>query len=207
MSARFQREIHETSPTKKFFTPRLGGKNREPQPPPVFDYFTAISKPDVSSVFNRTRNGRNTTTRSRAPGTKSCAQRKGKQQSPDSKNSNPAKNATASNERKDVGEKGNGTVDDDKLSNLLKKNAPAADGNVDTTTKAIENNDEHRTTEKKAKNERSDCENAAAKSPVLQVKGSRIPRAKMPVNTIHEVHPVANTDLIKTIKKTLKFKF
>lgn len=64
----------------------------------------------------------------------------------------------------------------------------------DTTREMVENSNKIQVADKKVKNEKSnDCENNAAKSPVLQIRGSKIPRAKvvvLPVHTIQECHPV-----------------
>ncbi|XP_054012248.1 uncharacterized protein LOC128894506 isoform X2 [Hylaeus anthracinus] len=225
MSARSQREIKETSTTRRSFTPRVTGKKRAPKPEIIFEYDVAISKPDLPNFLELKKNGRypmvsgvslkkralktrvrsrlmsrkNFQTRPRVLGTKSSIQRKGKVRSPDSKNSKGAKNTTSSpgisDEEKKTGEKenviDNGTTDGDESSNLLKKNKPRDGSNVNDAIEAIENIDTQQTSEKKPKDERSSCESSPAKSPVLQIKGSRIPRAKIlafPIHTVHEFH-------------------
>ncbi|XP_053995089.1 uncharacterized protein LOC128885207 isoform X2 [Hylaeus volcanicus] len=225
MSARSQREIKETSTTRRSFTPRVTGKKRAPKPEIIFEYDVAISKPDLPNFLELKKNGRypmvsgvplkkralktrvrsrlmsrkNFQTRPRVLGTKSSTQRKGKVRSPDSKNSKGAKNAISSpgisDEEKKTGEKenviDNGTTDGDESSNLLKKNKPRDGSNVNDAIEAIKNIDTQQTSEKKPKDERSSCESSPAKSPVLQIKGSRIPRAKIlafPIHTVHEFH-------------------
>ena len=75
----------------------------------------------------------------------------------------------------------------------------------DATLEVAETSDKNPVAEKKVQIESpNDCENAAAKSPVLQVKGSRIPRAKVaafPVHTPQECSPVLC--LKRNIKTTL----
>ncbi|XP_076171222.1 uncharacterized protein LOC143148619 isoform X2 [Ptiloglossa arizonensis] len=158
-------------------------------------------------IRSRIMSRKNFQNRSQTLGTKSYGRRNAKTRSTSIKKSNYARNATpssgVSDEEKDIGDKenviGNGAVDGEHLSNSPKKNAPTDDEN-DTTRKAIE--DKHRSTEKKLTIEKSECENTAAKSPVLEVRGSRIPRAKVVACPVHEFHTAKKVTINDKVKDT-----
>ncbi|XP_043508800.1 uncharacterized protein LOC122528115 isoform X1 [Frieseomelitta varia] len=103
-----------------------------------------------------------------------------------------------------------GTDDIRHLSDLLRRNLVVNGKNISfkDTKEAIENDDDdddddddsHGMTQEEIKNEKSDdCESATTKSPV-QVKGSKIPRARIAIHTFH------STKRIKT-KESPRLKY
>ncbi|KOC60632.1 hypothetical protein WH47_07993 [Habropoda laboriosa] len=177
MSTRSQHGTHNTPTTKRYRSPRISVKNRAPKPPITYDYDAAISQPDVPNLLDRKRIGRSAMKRSQELKTKSLVQKCAKARSPNGNNMNHVNKTITSpgifHEEKDDKENVTSNVVEGK--SILYKDKPK---------EVIEGaNDEQ--TDRKVENE---SENDVMKSPVLIVKGSRIPRAKITVFPVHTPH-------------------
>nr|XP_034178424.1 uncharacterized protein LOC117603401 isoform X1 [Osmia lignaria]XP_034178451.1 uncharacterized protein LOC117603401 isoform X1 [Osmia lignaria] len=213
MSARSQRGVHETT-IKRFPTPRVNQPNRAPKPAITYDYDAAVSQPDVPDFLNFKKAGRgvmvsgvplkkralktrlrcrimsrkNFQKRSQTFRPRSVVQRHAKV--PDRRyTKKPIASSDVSEEETDVLEKENVTdngtnIDDSSV--YRKKDAKNVykDGN-----ETIESIGDNQITGRKEKHERpDDCDSVTAKSPVLQGKSSKIPRAKTTAFPVQELH-------------------
>ncbi|KAK9299329.1 hypothetical protein QLX08_007587 [Tetragonisca angustula] len=184
MSARSRRGAHDTSMAKRFRSPRITAKNRAAKPQITYDYNAAISQPDVPNSPDYKKIGHDAMKRSQELKAISLIQKNAKIRSPKRGN---WKTIVASDIDKENREKENittnsGTDDIRHLSELR------------DTEEAIENDDDDDDSrgmpQEEIKNEKSDdCESAATKSPV-QVKGSKIPRARIAIHTFHSTKKI-----------------
>ncbi|XP_050596455.1 uncharacterized protein LOC126925117 isoform X2 [Bombus affinis] len=216
MSARSQRGTHDTPTTKRFRSPRITVRNRTAKPHITYDYDAAISQPDVPNLLDYKNIGRGvmvsgvplrkkalkTRLKGRIISRKNFQKRSQeyKTKSLIQKNASPIKTHTRSPSRINqktmasssifekenyIGEKENITYNDtnnvEHLSNSLRD-----------TKEAIENDNDNQMTQQ-IKNETSENYEIAKKKSPVQVKGSKIPRAKIavfPVHTFYELHSV-----------------
>ena len=223
MSARSQRGVHETT-IKRFPTPRVNQPNRAPKPAITYDYDAAVSQPDVPDFLNFKKAGRGAMVsgvplKKRALKTRlrcRIMSRKNFQKRPQTfrprsivqrhakvsdrrYTKKPIASSDVSEEETDVLEKenvtDNGTNIDDSLV-YRKKDAKNVykDGN-----ETIESIGDNQITGRKEKHERQDdCDSVTAKSPVLQGKSSKIPRAKTTAFPVQELNSVLKMIIIKT---------
>ncbi|CAL7936348.1 unnamed protein product [Xylocopa violacea] len=187
MSARSRYGSRDTPMTKRFRSPRLTtAKNHAAKPQVTYDYDAAISQPDVPNLLDRKKIGRGVTKRSQEFKIKSMVQKTAKTRSSNNKNAHQVKKTLACpDDNKHINEKENVTnnnIYEDSLSNFLR----------DATKETYEdkNDGNNEIVEEKIKDERTDeSENVTARS-LVQGKGSKIPRAKIPVvHTFHDFHP------------------
>ncbi|CAK9802771.1 hypothetical protein ANTPLA_LOCUS3317 [Anthophora plagiata] len=214
MSSRSQRGTLKTSTTKRYRSPRLNIKSHASKPPITYDYDAAISQPDVPHLLDRKRIGRgamvsgvspkkkppksgvrcrimsskNFQKRSQELRSKSLVQKCTKARSPDGKSVNHANKTITSpgifNEQRDGKENvtSNGTVGVDKN---LRPNLVVEGKSIlhkDRTKEVIEGVNDQQI------DIRVENESDTVKSPVLIVKGSKIPRAKVTVYPVHTSH-------------------
>ncbi|XP_043508801.1 osteopontin-like isoform X2 [Frieseomelitta varia] len=212
MSARSQRGAHDTPTAKRFRSPRITAKSRAAKPQITYDYNAAISQPDVPNSPDYKKVGRDAMKRSQEFKAKSPIQRNTKIRSPKRGNWKTIVSSDIENriDEKETITANSGTDDIRHLSDLLRRNLVVNGKNISfkDTKEAIENDDDdddddddsHGMTQEEIKNEKSDdCESATTKSPV-QVKGSKIPRARIAIHTFH------STKRIKT-KESPRLKY
>ncbi|KOX78376.1 hypothetical protein WN51_07783 [Melipona quadrifasciata] len=205
MSARSQRGAHDTPTAKRFRSPRIAAKNRAAKPHITYDYNAAISQPDVPNSPDYKKMGRGTMVsgvplkkkilktrlrgritsrknfqkRSQELRAKSLIQKNTKIQSPKRGNWKTIVSSDIIETENRINEKENITT------NIVNgKNISFKD-----TEEAIENDDDsHGMTQEKIKNEKSnDCESETTTKSPVQVKSSKIPRARIAIHTFHSV--------------------